>query len=104
MMNRSLTLSLAVCLFALVASSVHAAEASVQSLSTDAAEALANAESNVNMAKKRSALWTTAVGALEKAREAAKKGDSASVISQSETASQQAFLGMAQLGYPSTEQ
>lgn len=104
MMNRSITLSLAVCLFALAASSVHASESSVQSLSTDAAEALANAESNVNMAKKRSALWTTAVGALEKAREAAKKGDSAIVVSQSETAVEQAFLGMAQLGYPSTEQ
>jgi len=104
MKTRYPSLLLAIGLFAGVAGGAPAAESSTPAISTEAAEALASAESNVNMAKKRMALWTTAQIALDKAREATKKGDSATVLEQSSVASEQAFLGMAQLGYPSTEQ
>lgn len=69
-------------------------------LSGEAIEALASAESAVHQAQQRKALWTTAQNALNEAKAAAKKGDSAAVRSQSAIAVEQAFLGMAQAGYP----
>ena len=69
-------------------------------LTADASQALSNAVFVVDMAKSRGALWTTATGALTQAQEAAKKQDSAAVIQHAAVASEQAFLGMAQLGYP----
>lgn len=69
-------------------------------LSGEAVEALANAENAVNQAQQRKALWTTAQNALNEAKAAVKKGDSAAVRSQSAIAVEQAFLGMAQQGYP----
>ncbi|WP_296753033.1 hypothetical protein [Thiobacillus sp.] len=81
----------------------HAAEnAAGAALTADAAQALANAVFVVDLAKSKSALWTTAAGALAQAQDAAKKQDSAAVIKYAATASEQAFLGMAQLGYPLT--
>lgn len=71
-------------------------------LSAEAANALANAEFLVNMAKGKKALWTTAAGSLAQAQDAAKKHDSAAVIEHAKVASEQAFLGMAQNGYPLT--
>ncbi|HEY9097808.1 MAG TPA: hypothetical protein VIN38_02960 [Thiobacillus sp.] len=82
---------------------VHAAEnTSGAALTIDAAEALSNAEFLVGMAKSKKSLWTTAAGALTQAQEAAKKQDSEAVIRHSAVASEQAFLGMAQSGYPLT--
>ncbi len=69
-------------------------------LSGEAVEALAGAENAVNQAQQRKVLWTTAQNALNDAKAAAKKGDSAAVRSQSAIAVEQAFLGMAQQGYP----
>ena len=81
----------------------HAAEnAAGAALTADAAQALSNAVFVVDMAKSKRALWTTAAGALAQAQEAAKKQDSAAVIKHAAVASEQAFLGMAQLGYPLT--
>ncbi len=82
-------------------SGVHAADdAANPSLTDEASLALANATSVVEKAKVKGALWTTATGALTQAQEAAKKQDSAAVIQHAAVASEQAFLGMAQLGYP----
>jgi hypothetical protein len=78
-------------------------EAVKQSLSEEAKQALAAAETDVKQAKAQNALWTTAEGALKKAQEAAKKPDSNAVIAFSKTASEQARLGIAQQGYPSTK-
>jgi|GEM_PF-4663147 hypothetical protein len=81
----------------------HAAEnASGAALTVEAAKALSNAEFLVGMAKNKKSLWTTAAGALTQAQEAAKKQDSEAVIRYSAVASEQAFLGLAQSGYPLT--
>lgn len=77
----------------------HAAHAA---LTSDASQALSNAVFLVDLAKSKSALWTTASGALAQAQEAAKKRDSEAVMKHAAVASEQAFLGMAQLGYPLT--
>jgi hypothetical protein len=78
---------------------VHADEAPPP-LSSEAVAALAGAENAVNQAQQRKALWTTAQNALNEAKTVAKKGDSAAVRAQSAIAVEQAFLGMAQQGYP----
>lgn len=84
-------------------SGVYAAEnAAGSALTADASQALSGAVFIVDMAKSKGALWTTAAGALAQAQEAAKKQDSAAVIKHAAVASEQAFLGMAQLGYPLT--
>ncbi|WP_018076740.1 hypothetical protein [Thiobacillus denitrificans] len=86
-----------------IAGPAYAAEnAAGAALTTDAAQALSNAVFVVDLAKGKGALWTTAAGALTQAQEAAKKQDSAAVIKHAAAASEQAFLGMAQLGYPLT--
>ncbi len=90
-------------LLGIAGSAAHAAEnAAGAALTADAAQALANAVFVVDLAKSKSALWTTAAGALAQAQDAAKKQDSAAVIKYAAVASEQAFLGMAQLGYPLT--
>lgn len=72
-------------------------------LSDEAQQALARAEADVKQARAAYALWTTADGAMRKAREAADTGDSDTVIAQSRIASEQAKLGLAQKNYPTTE-
>lgn len=69
-------------------------------LTPDAQQALAGAESAVDLAKRKRALWTTALAALVEARAAAKKQDSGAVVKYAAVASEQAFLGLAQIGYP----
>lgn len=69
-------------------------------LTPDAQQALAGAESAVELAKSKRALWTTAIAALAEAQAAAKKQDSDAVVKHAATASEQAFLGLAQIGYP----
>ncbi|OIP19098.1 MAG: hypothetical protein AUK53_00550 [Betaproteobacteria bacterium CG2_30_59_46] len=80
-----------------------ATEATKPALSAEARQALAKAETDVKEAKTKKALWTTAEGALKKAKEAAAKGDSAATLKFSKIASDQAHLGMKQLNYPSTK-
>ncbi len=79
---------------------VKAAEAPKPTLSAEATQALAKAEADVKAAKAQNALWTTANDALTKAKEAAAKFDSATVIKLSKTASEHAQLGIQQLKYP----
>lgn len=72
-------------------------------ISDEAKKALAQAEADVAAAKEKFALWTTAVSALKAARKAVEAGDSVGVINHANYASGQAWLGIAQLDYPSTE-
>ena len=72
-------------------------------LTEEAAEALAGAETRIKQAKAQKSLWTSAEGALAQAQEAAKKGDSDAVLKFASRANEQAFLGMAQLNYPLTD-
>jgi flagellar basal body L-ring protein FlgH len=76
------------------------AEGGKPELSVEAKEALAKAEADVKAADAKKALWTTAENALKAAKAAAGKGDSATVIKDSKTASEQANLGMEQKAYP----
>ncbi|MBT9569210.1 MAG: hypothetical protein IV085_13040 [Thiobacillus sp.] len=69
-------------------------------ITPEAAAALKQAQADVKMAKSKNALWTTAADALKKAEEAAAKGDSATVIKESGTASYHVRKGLAQLNYP----
>lgn len=69
-------------------------------LTPDAQQALAGAESAVDLARSKRALWTTAIAALAEAQAAAKKQDSDAVVKHAATASEQAFLGLAQICYP----
>ena len=84
----------------IAATPASAANAAGAALAPDAQHALAGAESAVELAKSKRALWTTAAAALADAQEAAKKQDSAAVVKHAATASEQAFLGLAQIGYP----
>jgi flagellar basal body L-ring protein FlgH len=72
-------------------------------LSEAAQQALDKAEADAKAAKAKFALWTTTEKALKAAQEAAKAGDSATVIKQAKFASDLAALGIAQLSYPTTE-
>ncbi|WP_310446704.1 hypothetical protein [Thiobacillus sp.] len=90
-------------LLGLTGRAAHAAEnVSGATLTVEASAALSNAEFLVGMAKSKKLLWTTAAGALTQAQEAAKKQDSEAVTRYSSVASEQAFLGLAQSGYPLT--
>ncbi len=80
-----------------------ATDAAKPMISDEARQALGKAEADVKEAKAKKALWTTAVAALKKAREAAAKGDSSATLKLSKTASDQAHLGMEQLNYPLTK-
>lgn len=85
-------------LLGIAAPAAHASDGT--RLSADAQQALAGAESAVDLARSRYALWTTADAALAEARAAAKKQDDAAVVKHAGAASEQAFLGLAQIGYP----
>lgn len=85
-----------------VSSTMPLANAAPQ-LTVEAAEALAGAEARVAQAKAMKALWTSAEAALAQAQDAAAKGDSAAVVQFASRANAQAFLGMAQLHYPLTD-
>jgi murein lipoprotein len=76
------------------------AAAAPTTISAEAQAALSAAQADVKAAKAKNALWTTSVAALEDAEEAAKKGDSATVIKKSKWASEQVKLSLAQLNYP----
>lgn len=64
---------------------------------------LTQAAADVDYARAKFALWTTAEAALNAAHEAAAAGDSAGVIKHSGYASSQVRLGIGQLDYPTTE-
>ena len=68
-------------------------------ISAEAQAALTAAQAAVKDAKAKFALWTTAENALKAAEDAAKTGDSATVIKQSKLASDHAQKGLAQLNY-----
>ena len=92
--------SLALGMAATSASASASENAAGAGLTPDAQQALAGAESAVDLARSKRALWTTAIAALAEAQAAAKKQDSDAVVKHAATASEQAFLGLAQIGYP----
>lgn len=77
-------------------------EAPQAQLSDEAKQALAQAEADIKAAQEKKGLWTTTQDALKKAKEAAKKNDSAAVIKYAKEASEYAKLGIAQTQYPRT--
>ena len=72
-------------------------------LSDDAKQALAKAEADVKTAKAKKVLWTTASDALDKAKDAAEKGDSNAVIKNAKAASGFVKLNLDQSEYPLTK-
>lgn len=80
-----------------------AAEKPKTDITEEARGALAQAEADVANARARFALWTTAESALNLARDAARAGDSPTVVKQAAIASEQARKGLDQLAYPGTE-
>jgi murein lipoprotein len=74
--------------------------AAAPALSAEAQAALSAAQADVKDAKAKNALWTTADAALKAAEEAAKKGDSATVIKQSKLASDHVQKARVQMNYP----
>ena len=78
-------------------------QAAKPSISPEASQALSQAEADVKSAHAQKALWVPAEAALNDAKKAAEKGDSAAVIKLSKTASDEAKLGIAQLQYPITK-
>jgi hypothetical protein len=76
------------------------AAAAKPALSAEAQAALSAAQADVKMAKAKNALWTTAADALKAAEAAAAKGDSATVLKDSQKASDMVKKGIAQLDYP----
>lgn len=81
-------------------SAAQTASAAGVTLDSEAQAALSAAQADVEAAKARNALWTTAADALKNAEAASTKGDSAMVLKQARLASEQARKGMAQLDYP----
>lgn len=79
------------------------AEPAGPAISAEAQAALTAAQADVKMAKSKYDLWTTAQSALEAAEKAAAAGDSAGVIKNAKTASEQAQLGIKQGNYPVEE-
>ncbi len=77
-----------------------AAAAAKASITPEAQAALNAAKADVKNAEAKGALWTTAQDALKDAEEAAKKGDSATVLKMSARASDHVKKGLAQLNYP----
>jgi len=73
------------------------------SITEAARDALVQAEADVEAARARFGLWTTAETALKVARDAAKEGNSELVAKQAAFASEQARAGIVQLAYPTTE-
>lgn len=105
-MNYKLASFVSLSLFALSACSsapTNTAPPAKPTLSAAAQQALSQAQTDVQAAKDKFALWTTAASAYKAAQDAAKEGDSDAVIKQATFASSQAALGIAQLSYPTTE-
>ncbi len=99
-------------LFALTAASLlalsgcatqEAAKSEAPAISEKAKETLTAAQAAVKDAKAKNALWTTAESALKAAEEAAKKGDSAAVISNAQKAQDLAKMGLQQANYPALQ-
>ena len=76
------------------------AEPAKPTISAEAAAALAQAQADVKMAKSKNILWTTSADSLKDAEEAAKKGDSATVIKEANEASYHVRKAVAQQSYP----
>jgi len=72
-------------------------------LKAEAQQALAQAEADAEAAAKASALWLPAENALLAARAAADAGDNLTVLELAKRVSEMCRLGMAQMGFPSTE-
>lgn len=85
------------------AAAATAAAAAKPALTEDAKQALAKAEADASSAKKAYAFWIPAEKALKDAQDAAKEGDSASVVKLAKKVTELTSIGMAQNGYPSTE-
>ncbi len=110
-MSSKIVLFIAVCLTALFAQGCATPSKPDQEplagatpmLSAEAEQALAKAEADINLARSKFALWTSAESAIKSARKAAIAGDSAAVIKHAGQASDQARLGLAQIDYPTTE-
>lgn len=79
-----------------------ASEGANPALTEEASKALAQAEADIKLGKEKKNLWTTAVKALDQAKAAAAKGDSAMVVKESKMASDLAILGVEQTKYPLT--
>ncbi|HCA26333.1 MAG TPA: hypothetical protein DEP05_01575 [Betaproteobacteria bacterium] len=71
-------------------------------LTSEASQALAQAEMDIKEAASKEALWIPAQKALKKAKAAAKQHNSAAVVKYSKKASELAKLGIAQVSYPLT--
>jgi murein lipoprotein len=69
-------------------------------LTAEAAAELVAAELDVKKARNTFSLWTTADSALKAAEEAAKKGDSATVLKQAKLAREHVRLALEQNNYP----
>ena len=73
-------------------------------LTDEAKTTLAQVEAEAQVAKTNITLWVPAEKALKNAQEAARNGDSATVLKEARKASELIKLGAAQAAYPSTEQ
>lgn len=85
------------------ATKTEAAAPAKPALSEAAQQALAQAEADAKKAKSAFALWLPAEKALKDAQEAAKSGDSESVVKLSKKVSEMVALGLGQKSYPNTE-
>ena len=74
--------------------------ASASAISSEAQAALNAAKIDFKAASSKYEAWTTAKGALGAAEEAAKKGDSATVLEQAKYSSDQSKLSLGQANYP----
>lgn len=96
-------LALAVAGCATTGEGVESAKAAPPALSAEATQALAQAEADIQKAKAGYALWTVAEDAMKKAQEAAKTGDSDTVIKETKKVAKLTKLGLEQNSYPLTE-
>lgn len=78
-------------------------QAATPTISPEARTLLTQAEADINYARAKFALWTTAEAALKAAQLAAAAGDSAGVLRHAAFASSQVRLGIQQLDLPTTE-
>ena len=69
-------------------------------ISAEAQTALTAAKAAAKDAQAKNALWTTADSAIKAAEAAAEKGDSATVLKETNLANDQIKKGLAQLNYP----
>jgi murein lipoprotein len=98
-----LALQLAACGTTRIASDGSPQAGVAPAISQAAQAMLTRAVADVDYARSKFALWTTAEAALNAARDAAAAGDSAGVIKYAGYVSSQVRLGIRQLDYPTTE-